>query len=357
MEPVNLFEFEELAKQKLPAMAFDYYYGGSCDEITLKENRTAYNRIRLKQRALANVGTRDLSTAVLGEKLSFPVLTAPMAFQCMAHPTGEIGITKACSSEGIINILSTLSTTAVEDVVKASSTPVWFQLYVYRDREATRELVQRVVSAGCKALVVTVDAPLLGKRERDVHNNFILPEELEAKNMSAALSGAGKSHEEGSELAGYFASELDPSLRWKDVEWFKSIAGNLPVMLKGITCGEDAELAVEHGVDGIIVSNHGGRQLDTCRATIDILPEVIVAAEGKIEILIDGGIRRGTDIIKALALGAKAVLLGRPMLWGLAIDGENGARKVLQILRKEFDLAMALCGCRNVKEISRGLIV
>jgi 4-hydroxymandelate oxidase len=274
----------------------------------------------------------------------------------MADPSGEIGITKACSSEGIINILSTLSTTAVEEVVKASATPVWFQLYVYKDRGATKELVQRVISAGCKALVVTVDAPLLGKRERDVRNKFVLPDGIRVKNMSAALTGANK-NEEDSELAGYFASELDPSLKWKDVEWFRSIAGNLPVILKGITCGEDAGLAVEHGVDGIIVSNHGGRQLDTCRATIDILPEVIVAAEGKIEILIDGGIRRGTDIIKALALGAKAVLLGRPMLWGLAIDGENGARKVLQILKKEFDLAMALCGCRCVKEISRELII
>ena len=355
MGPVNLYDFEELARQKLTTMAYDYYFGGACDEITLKENHTAYDRIRLKQRALANVSSRDLSCTVLGEKLSFPVMVAPMAFQCMAHPEGEIGVTKACSAEGIINILSTLSTTAVEDVVKASRTSVWFQLYVYKDRDATRKLVQRVISAGCKALVVTVDAPLLGKRERDVRNRFVLPDGLYVKNMSAALTG-GNALEEGSELAGYFASELDPSLRWKDVEWFKSIAGNLPVILKGITCGEDAELAVEHGADGIIVSNHGGRQLDTCRATIDILPEVIVAAEGKIEILIDGGIRRGTDIIKAIALGAKAVLLGRPMLWGLAVDGTNGAKKVLQILKKEFDLAMALCGCRNVKEINKDLI-
>jgi 4-hydroxymandelate oxidase len=356
MEPVNLIDYERLAGEKLPAMAFEYYAGGACDEITLRENRTAYDRIRLKQRVLANVSKRDMTCTVLGQKISFPVMTAPMAFQRMAHPSGEIGITKACSEEGVINILSTLSTTAVEDVVKSSSTPVWFQLYVYRDREATKELVKRVISAGCKALVVTVDAPLLGKREKDVRNRFVLPEGLDVKNMSASLKGGNK-HEEGSELAGYFASELDPSLRWKDVEWFKSIAGDLPVVLKGITSGEDAELAVEHGADGIVVSNHGGRQLDTCRATIDILPEVRIAAEGKAEIYIDGGIRRGTDIVKAIALGAKTVVLGRPMLWGLAVDGENGARKVLQILKKELDLAMALCGCRNVKEISRSLIV
>lgn len=356
MNPVNLFEFEGIAKQKLSQMAYDYYSSGACDEVTVQENCTAYKRIKLKYRVLKDVSTRDLSVTILGEKISLPVMIAPTAFQCLANPEGEAATVRAAEQAGTIMVLSTLSNRSVEDVLAAAKTPVWFQLYVYRDRNATKELIQRVESTGCKAIVLTVDAPYLGIRERDVRNQFQLPDGLTVANMDAVGLGGVDEAAGESGLMGYFASKLDPSLSWKDIDWLRSIT-KLPLLLKGIACAEDAKLAVEHGVEGIIVSNHGGRQLDTCRATIDVLPEVTDAVQGRIEILIDGGIRRGTDVIKAIAFGAKAVLIGRPVLWGLAADGEKGVVRVFEILRKEFDLAMALCGCTNTDEITKDLIV
>ncbi len=355
MKPINLFDFEKLAKEKLPQMAFDYYSSGACDEITLRRNHAAFDEIFLKYRVLVDVSKRDLSVNILGNEISFPVIIAPTAFQKMAHPDGELSTVKAAGAEGTIMILSTLSNTSVEEVVKAATSPVWFQLYSYRDREATRDLIKRVELAGCEALVLTVDAPLLGIRERDVSNEFSLPEGLKIENMDAHGLGEVENSTGRSGLASYFASRLDPSLDWKFIGWLRSVT-NLPLILKGIACREDAELAVNHGVEGIVVSNHGGRQLDTSRATIEVLPEIAEAVSGKTLILMDGGIRRGTDIIKAIALGAKAVLTGRPVLWGLAYDGENGVREVLQILKKEFDLAMALCGCSSVNGISKELI-
>lgn len=351
MKPLNLSEFEIIAKEKLSQMAYDYYRSGANDEITLKENCDAYKKIFLKYRVLVDVSKRDLSTEVLGQKISMPVMIAPTAFHKMAHDEGEIAVARAAGNAGTIMILSTLSNSDVEDVVRASSGPVWFQLYVYKDREVTREIIHRAEAAGCKAIVVTVDAPVLGTRERDVRNQFNLPEGLTVKN----LLPAGKENLpliESSGLSAYVQTHLDPSLNWNDLDWIKKTT-KLPVLIKGIASAEDGLLAVKYGVDGIVVSNHGGRQLDTCRATIDVLPEVADAVDGKIEILIDGGIRRGTDVIKAVALGAKAVLIGRPVIWGLAADGENGVRTVLKILRNEFDTAMALCGCPDVKQISK----
>jgi 4-hydroxymandelate oxidase len=356
MEPVNLSDFESLAKEKLSAMAYDYYSGGACDEITLRRNQSAYREILLKYRVLADVSKRNLSAEVLGQKISFPVLIAPTAFQGMAHPDAECATARASSAEDTIMILSTLSNSPVEEVVKAAKGALWFQLYVYRDRGATKELVQRVEKAGCKAIVVTVDAPYLGIREKEVRSGFRLPDGLSVKNMDASGMGMVSASEGGSGLAAYFASQLDPSLSWKDIGWLRSITG-LPLVLKGISCKEDVILAAQNDIDAVVISNHGGRQLDTCRASIEVLPEAAESAGGKMEILVDGGVRRGTDIIKALALGAKAVLIGRPVLWGLAYDGENGVRKVLQILRQEFDLAMALCGCSSVENIKQELIV
>lgn len=355
MNPINLSDYEIIAKKKLSQMAYDYYYSGACDEITLKENCEAYGRIKLKYRVLKDVSSRDISATVLGSELSFPVMIAPTAFQGMAHPDGELATVRAASSAGTIMVLSTLSNTSVEEVAAAAKTPVWFQLYVYKDRDATKGLIQRAEAAGCKAIVLTVDAPYLGMRERDVRNQFKLPDGLTVKNMDAVGLGRMDKSPEDSGLAEYFASKLDPSLSWKDIDWVRSLT-KLPVLLKGIACAEDAVLAVKHGVEGIIVSNHGGRQLDTCRATIEMLPEISEAVHHKILILMDGGIRRGTDIIKAIALGAKAVLIGRPALWGLAAEGEKGVFNVLEILRKEFDLAMALCGCTSIGEIAQELI-
>ena len=355
MKPVNLFDFESLAKEKLSVMAYDYYAGGACDEITLRKNHTAYDKIFLKYRVLVDVSKRDLKTNILGQEISFPVMIAPTAFHRLAHLEGELATARAAGSEGTIMILSTLSNTAVEDVVKSTAGDVWFQLYVYKDKGATRELIQRVERAGSKAIVLTVDAPLIGVRERDVRNEFKLPEGLSVKNMSAAGLEKVGGAKNNSGLAEYFSSMLDQSLSWKDVQWLRSIT-KLPIILKGIACKEDAILAVDNGADGIVVSNHGGRQLDTCRATIEVLPEVADAVSGKTLILVDGGVRRGTDVVKALALGAKAVLLGRPVLWGLAYNGESGVKNVLQLLKNEIDLAMALCGCRSVNEISKELI-
>jgi len=355
MLPVNISDFEKLAKEKLPQMAYDYYSSGANDEITLRENIEAYKRILLKYRVLIDVSKLDMATEVLGQKISLPLIIAPTAFHKMANTEGEVAVAKAATNAGTIMILSTLSNSSVEEVALAADGNIWFQLYVFKDREVTRNLIRRAEKAGCKALILTVDAPFLGNRERDVRNKFNLPEGIVVKNLEPDYKEKlSLKHDSG--IAGYFADNLDPSLSWKDVDWLKSNT-KLPLIIKGIACKEDALLSVQHSADGIVVSNHGGRQLDTCRATIDVLPEVADAVHDKTEIFIDGGIRRGTDIFKAVALGAKAVLIGRPVIWGLAYDGENGVRSVLEILRKELHLAMALCGCDSVKKINRDFIV
>jgi 4-hydroxymandelate oxidase len=354
MEPVNVFDFETLAREKLPQMAYDYYASGAYDEITLRANHAAYDRIQLLHRVLVDVSRRNPATTVLGQRVAMPILIAPTAFHCMAHPQGEIATVRAAGAAKTIMILSTLSNTAVEDVMAQASGPVWFQLYIYRDRGATEALVRRVEAAGCSALVVTADAPLLGRRERDVRNRFQLPPGLSVRNLlPAGMADLPKKFAD-SGLAAYFATLLDQALTWKDIAWLRSIT-DLPVLVKGIMRTDDAIRAVEHGAAGIVVSNHGGRQLDTAPATINALPAIADAIAGRVDVLIDGGVRRGTDVVKAIALGAKAVLVGRPILWGLAADGERGIARVLEILRTELDLAMALCGCPSMDDISRDL--
>lgn len=354
MTAVSISDYEIIAKEKLSQSAYDYYSSGANDEITLRENCEAYKRIFLKYRVLKDVSKRDLTTEVLGNKISMPLMIAPTAFHKMANESGEVAVAKAATKAGTIMILSTLSNSSAEEVTMASDGNIWFQLYVFKDREITVNLIKRVENAGCKALVLTVDAPFLGLRERDVKNKFNLPDGFTVKNLEPYYKEKlSLNHDSG--IAGYFSENLDPSLNWKDIEWLKSKT-SLPVLIKGIGCKEDALLAVQYGADGIVVSNHGGRQLDTCRAAIDVLPEVADAVRGKIEILLDGGIRRGTDILKAIALGAKTVLIGRPVLWGLAAEGENGVSSVLDILRNELDLAMALCGCDSVSKITKDLI-
>lgn len=354
--PINLLEYERAAERVMERMAFDYYASGAADELTLRGNRAAYERLRLRYRVLAGVGERSLEVELLGQRLALPVLVAPMAFQALAHAEGELATARAASALGTALVLSTLSNTALEDVVAASAHPVWFQLYVYRDRGATAALVRRAEAAGCQALVLTVDAPLLGRRERDVKNRFHLPPGLEAKNLHAAGYGALERVEHDSGLAAYVASLLDPDLTWDDLTWLRSLT-SLPVLVKGVVRGDDAGLALDHGAAGVVVSNHGGRQLDTAVATIDALPEVVDAVAGRGAVLIDGGIRRGTDVIKALALGADAVLLGRPALWGLAVDGQRGVTRVLELLRDEVDQALALCGARSPRDLPPGLVV
>ncbi len=356
MLPISIRELEVLARDTLPTAAFDYYASGSHDEITLRENVAAYERLHLHYRVLVDVSRRDASTTVLGTRVSMPILVAPTAFHKMAHADGECGTARAAGAHGTVMILSSLANTAVEEVVAAATGPVWFQLYVYKDRKATEAVVARAEAAGCGALVLTVDAPLLGTRERDVKNRFTLPANLGVENMIPAGYAELKKPEADSGLAAYVAELLDPALSWKDVAWLRSIT-KLPLVIKGIVREDDARRAVDAGAEGIVVSNHGGRQLDTSPATIDVLRRIADAVAGRSEIYVDGGVRRGTDVIKALALGARAVLVGRPVLWGLAFDGARGVELVLEILRRELDLAMALSGCASVNEITRDLVL
>jgi len=352
--PITLDEYEAYAQERLPTVIFDYFAGGAQDERTLRANREAWLELRLRPRVLRDVSSRDLRTEVLGSEISMPVLVAPTAFQRMAHDEGELATARAAGAAGTILTLSTLSTQPMEEVAAAGGGAFWFQLYLYRDREVTRALVERVEAAGATALILTVDAPVWGARERDVRNGFHLPDGLRVANL-----GAGERSYlpdvQGSALAAYANEMFDPSLGWADLEWLRRTS-RLPILVKGISRGDDAREAIARGAAGVIVSNHGGRQLDTAAATAEVLPEVVEAVGGAGEVLVDGGIRRGTDVVKALAIGAKAVLLGRPILWGLAVGGEEGVLRVLEVMRAELDLAMALCGARSVSEITGDLI-
>jgi len=355
MEPLNLSEFETLARERLPQMVYDYYAGGAEDEVTVRENPRAWERLRLRPRMLAGVGARDLKTTVLGDPIAFPILAAPCAFNAMSHPDGELAVARATAALGTIQILSTVANYSIEQVAAASQGLRWFQLYVFKDRGVTRMLIERAEKAGYRALCLTVDVPVLGRRERDVRNRFGLPDGLSLKNLEQVALEKMGSIGAGSALGKYFADNIDPSLTWEDVDWLAS-ATKLPIAIKGILTADDARIALEHGVKAIIVSNHGGRQLDGALTGCDALPEVADAVNGRAEILVDGGIRRGTDVVKALALGARAVLIGRPYLWGLAVNGEAGVRQIFEMLRDEFDAAIALVGCAKISDIHRGLI-
>jgi len=352
---LNLQELEALARTRVERIAWDYYASGADDEHCLRRNCSAFASYELHYRVLVDVAHRELATTVLGERIAMPVIVAPTAFHRLAHDDGELASVRGTGDAGTVFILSTLSNTAVEDVVAAASGPVWFQLYVYRDRAATEALVRRVEAAGCRALVLTVDAPVLGRRERDVRNRFALPPHLGVQNLYAAGYAPVAAQDNESGLAAYFATLLDPSLTWEAITWLRSIT-SLPVIVKGIVRADDAARAVAAGAAGIVVSNHGGRQLDAAPATIDVVARIADAIGGSAEILLDGGVRRGSDVVKAIALGAKAVLVGRPVLWGLAAGGREGVAHALGLLRRELDLAMALCGCPDIAAITRDLV-
>jgi 4-hydroxymandelate oxidase len=352
---LNLAEIEAAARERLTALAYEYYAGGANDEVTVRENRSAFERLALRYRVLVDVSRRSTQTSVLGQPIELPVLLAPTAFHRLACDEGEIAAARAAAAAGTIMILSTASTCTIEDV-GAVPGPKWFQLYVYSDRSLTEALVARAEAAGMTAIVLTVDAPILGRRERDLRNRFHLPDGVRLANVPSSGSVPVPTGHGESGLAIHFASGIDASLTWRDVEWLRGRT-RLPVLIKGIVRGDDAARAIDHGAAGIIVSNHGGRQLDTAIPTIRALPDVAEAVAGRAEVLLDGGVRRGTDVIKALALGARAVLVGRPVVWGLAVGGEAGLRRVLDLLRAEIDLAMALCGCPTVADISRDLVV
>lgn len=348
---LNTKDFEDFAQRNLESSIFDFFSGGAGDEITLKENQSAYNLIKLIPKILTGVTHPDISTSILSQSVSSPIMIAPMAFQKLGHPQGELETAKGSSRANVLMITSLYTTTPLKNIMSETVLKPWFQLYVLKDRGITRGIIELADSLGCHALVLTVDAPVYSKRERELRNpinkDILLPD---LQTVCEQL-GSEKKLSKATELSSF----LDPSLSWKDIEWIRSIT-KMPIILKGILSPEDARLAIECGINGIIVSNHGGRQLDTTVPTIYALPKIVESVNGKIDAYIDGGIRRGVDILKALALGAKAVLVGRPIIWGLVSNGATGVYDVLCLLQEELKLTMALCGVKNIYEITSDLI-
>lgn len=352
---VSLADFEVRARSRLAEEEFDHIAGGACDEITLEENLASFRKIWLLPRVLRDVTARDSSVTVLGQKISFPVILGPVACLRRFHPEGELAAARAAGGAGTIHVLSTGCCYSLEEVARAALGPLWFQLYAYRDRGITKALIERAESAGYAAICLTVDVPVAGKKERDLRNNYIYPAELLYKSMANTGFTAQELDSQVDRLPAFAAEALTVSLTWDYLAWLQSIT-RLPFLLKGVLSAEDAARAATHGIKGIVVSNHGGRQLDGTPSPINVLPEIFEAVEGRAEIFLDSGIRRGTDVLKALALGAKAVLLGRPYVWALAAAGQDGVCQALDILRNEFDNAMALTGCSRVSDINRSLI-
>ena len=353
--PLKLEDIAPLAKANMEPASWDYIAGGARDEITLRGNAEAWRQIRLHYRVMRGIERRRMDVQIVGQKADLPIIIAPTAFHKLAHPDGELATVRAAAEAGAIMTLSTLSTVDMETVCAETSAKVWFQLYVYKDRGITRALVERAEAAGCRALVVTVDAAMIGMRERDERNHFHLPPGIEARNLvGAGFSQVGPAGP-GSGLVAYVKEWLDPSLRWEDIDWLRSIT-RLPILVKGIIRADDARLAADWGAMGIIVSNHGGRQLDTAPPTAEVLPAIADAVGDRVSLIVDGGIRRGTDVLKALALGAHAVMIGRPVLWGLAWQGQAGVSRVLSMMQEELDEAMALCGVADLESVREDLV-
>jgi len=332
---LSLADFEAGARGRIPHAAWERIAGAAADEITLRWNREAYDHIRLKPRILVDVSRLDTRVHLFGQELPFPIVLAPTGGQGFIYPEGDLAAARGAAAAHATYVISSSASMRVEDIAAKATGPVWFQLYVQKDRGFTRDLVERAESAGCRALCVTVDSPTFGARNREDR----VKGELPARQLPNLR---GRDY-------------LDPSLSWKDIDWLRSFARG-PVLLKGVLNPDDAATAVKAGVAGIIVSNHGARNLDTVPATIDALPLVAEKVAGRIPILVDGGIRRGTDVLKALALGATAVQIGRPYLWGLGIAGAEGVARVVEILRKEFEMAMALAGRPSIASIDRSVL-
>ena len=343
----DVTQFEPLARRRLSQMAYDYVRSGGADEISMRENRAGFERLRLEPRVLVDVSEIDTRVNLFGGEFESPILLAPVAYHRLYHAEGEIGTARGASAAGAGFVISTFTTTAIDEIARNTQRPIWFQLYVQRDREFTKDMVQRAVASGCKAVCLTVDTPVLGNRYGQL--SFGLPKGMECVHLRGlTLSGAVAGHK--TQRASIYDTLFDPSFNWNDLEWLRSVAG-VPVLLKGVLSAEDGRLAVSCGADGVIVSNHGGRNLDTVPATIDALPRVVDAVAGRIPVMLDSGIRRGTDVLMALALGAKAVFIGRPYVYGLAVGGARGVERVISILRDELERAMALTGRRSIAEI------
>jgi isopentenyl diphosphate isomerase/L-lactate dehydrogenase-like FMN-dependent dehydrogenase len=338
--PVNIADFERLAAEKLEPGAHGYFAGGAGDERTLRRNAEAFEDWELRPRVLVDVSEVSTRATLLDREVEMPILVAPVAFQLLAHADGEAGMARAAAAAGTVLCLSSLTSTRPAEVAQAAPDGRrWMQVYLFRDRGVTHAMVEEAVEAGYEALLLTVDAPYAGRRERDLRTGFQVPAEIRAPAIEGAVGHRSLTTAEVFEL-------VDPSITWEDLERLCN-EFDLPILVKGLITGEDAALAVEHGAAGAVVSNHGGRQLDNVPAAIDALPEVVEAVGGRIPILLDGGVRRGTDVAVALALGAQAVLVGRPALWGLAVDGEPGVRLALEVLADELRLALALLGAAD----------
>ena len=353
--PINLREFEALAREKLPAATYDYVAGGAEDEVTLRANCDAFERVLLRPRVLTGVSEPDLTTSVLGTTISLPVMLAPAGFHRLCCAEGEVASARAAAAAGTLLVASTMATVSLEATAAAAAGPLWFQLYIFRDRAITEALVRRAERAGYRALCLTVDCVQAGRRARDIRSAFALPPGLTLANFSGASAAGMPSLAEGASLHAYTAGQYERAIAWSDIGWLRSIT-TMPLVIKGILTAEDASLAVEAGAAAIIVSNHGGRQLDGVPATIDVLEECVEAVAGRAEVYVDGGFRRGADVLKALAFGARAVLVGRPYLWGLAYAGEAGAAQVFELLREELRLAMLLAGVASAGSVPRALV-
>jgi 4-hydroxymandelate oxidase len=342
---------EAAARGTLPLAAYDYFAGGSDDEETLRDNVAAWRRIRLRPHVLRDVSVIDTATTVLGTPVALPVLVAPVGYQGMAHTGGECDAARGTAAAGSLYIASTVANSTLEDIAAVAG-PRWMQVYVQKERTLTEAMVKRAAAAGYTALVLTVDLPVVGRRRRDERNSFTLPPGLIAANFGQFMPQVAG----GSGLAAQVARDMDPNLTPADIGWLQQTSG-LPVIVKGVLRGDDARAAVDAGAAGVVVSNHGGRQLDTAIAGADALPEVVAAVGGDAEVYVDGGIRAGTDVLKAVAMGARAVLVGRPMVWSLATGGAAGVEAMLHEFQLELANAMALCGARSVGELTADLIV
>ncbi|MFC0530781.1 alpha-hydroxy acid oxidase [Phytohabitans kaempferiae] len=350
-------EYEAAARERLPVGIWEYIAGGSGAEQTLAANRAAFDRLPLRPRFLVDVAAYDTSTTLLGARLRAPIGVAPVAYHQLAHPDGEVATARAAGEAGQLLVVSVFASRSLEEIAAAATGPLWLQLYWFRDRGIVRELARRAEAAGFRALVLTVDTPRLGRRLRDVRRGFAVPAGIVAANVDAAVMATAHEAVDGaSALERHSRQQFDPSLGWADLAWLCRQT-DLPVLVKGVLTGADADLAMAHGAAGVVVSNHGGRQLDGAVASVDALAEVVDAVDGRGPVLLDGGVRGGTDVLRGLALGASAVLVGRPALWGLAVDGAAGVRAVLDILAAELEDAMVLSGRPRLSDVDPSLVL
>ena len=372
---VNIDDLRKRARRRLPRAIFDYVDGGAEDEATLRANRAGFRRYTFNPRVLVDVSERDQSTSVLGERLAAPLILAPTGFTGMLWPRGEILAARAAARKGLVYTLSTMSICSLEQVAEASPGPLWFQLYVWRDREVTRSLMERAKAAGYRVLVVTVDTPVLGQRERDIRNGLVVPPRITVNNLLDTarrvswlrglldnpritfgnFAGTEAAGQNPVSVAEYTTRQFSPAVSWADLDWFRSVWSG-PMAIKGVMSVEDARLAVEHGVEAIVVSNHGGRQCDYLPGAIEVLPEIVDAVGDRAEVILDGGVRRGSDAVKAIALGARACMIGRAFNYGLAAGGQAGAEKAIDILQKEIDRCLALIGRPRLSDLDRSAL-